>query len=112
MGLQVIQVTKAQMAASADGTVCLTLSSGTGTFEVYFQGDAWARLGESAKWFERENGAQTQITTLAAEREVALERQRESASELKHARLEIEALVNALRAAEEGNTNDTTNGEI
>jgi len=94
MSKQVIHATGFQMATSADGKMCLAISSGTGTFDVYFAGNVWAKLGQTAAWFEREQGPAQQIALLIKEREEAIEKQVTLAHALRKAEEDLKSYQN------------------
>lgn len=83
MGIQRIDATNHNLSMLPDGSACLALQSGTGTFEVYIPAELWASLGNSAGWFNRNMSQQGLIAGLARDRGDALRREMELGSQLR-----------------------------
>lgn len=78
-----IDATQHTLSMIPDGSMCLTLQSGTGTFEIYFPAEHWAALGKNAQWFDANVSKDGVIAELARERENALKREIEIGSQLR-----------------------------
>ncbi len=83
MGIQRIDATNHNLSLIPNGSMCLTLQSGTGTFEIYLSAERWALLGKSAQWFDQNTSQQELISRLSQERENALRREMEIGSQLR-----------------------------
>lgn len=98
-----IDATSHSLSMIPDGSMCLTLQSGTGTFEIYFPAALWALMSKNAQWFDANVSKDGVIADLARERENALKREIELGSQL---RAMTEARNELAKKLEQYNEND------
>lgn len=102
-----IDATSHTLSMIPDGSMCLTLQSGTGTFEIYIPPALWALIGKNAQWFDANVSKDGVIAELARERESALKREIELGSQLRAMTEQRNELTMKLRQYKDDDTNDT-----
>lgn len=101
-----IDATSHTLSMIPDGSMCLTLQSGTGTFEIHIPAALWALIGKNAQWFDANVSKDGVIAELSQERENALKREIELGSQLRAMTAARNELATKLEAYEEEQGND------
>lgn len=107
-----IDATSHTLSMIPDGSMCLTLQSGTGTFEIYIPPALWALIGKNAQWFDANVSKDGVIAELSRERENALKQEIELGSQLRAMTEARNALAMKLEQYEDDEqTEEVQNGQ-